>query len=34
MSPDDMAAVVGGIDVAKANCQYKSDADMILGNIR
>ena len=34
MSSDDLAAVVGGINVAKAKCQYQSDADMILGNIR
>ena len=34
MSSDDLAAVVGGINVANAKCQYQSDADMILGNIR
>ena len=34
MSSDDLASVVNGIDVAKAECQFPSDFAMILGNIR
>ena len=34
MSSTDLARVIQGVDVAKASCQYDSDKDFILGNIR
>ena len=33
MSPEELGVVVGGINVAQAQCQYESDKAMIEDNI-